>query len=395
MPRRAEILLEAQDLDLLLHLALLELQVRHVLVVDLLRLGLLRGDGPDLPHERLARLRHGLGRELQALLRLGHQVRLDARGRHQLRRRGRHLVRRDDELLERVRAGEHAVRALDQQVRRERDRARRGDEALRPAVVPLVELLRRARPFALRDDLLLRVRRRADEPADRVRDRQRGREDRVVHLEVDRAEAARVARARHELLQARGRGLDRLRGAQHRLLDEVADVPVGLRQRGRLALRDDGLDGLRQFREGAAGLAVVAHRDRHALGAVDQVELVRLQVQEEPQADVSGRPRHVDELVGRVVALRQARDALDVDEGVREGLRELVGALDDIHVVATGLVVQVEVEDGGEIGRVRQRLFDHGQGVFGRRVLVAGLGRRLEFVDGVVHLLNAGLEDGV
>ena len=242
MSRSTQVLLQAQDLDLLLHLALLKLQPGHVPVVDVLLLDLSRRYGAHELHERLARLGDRLGRELEALLRLGHEVRLDARGRDELRGGARDLVRRDDELLERVRAGEHAVGGLDEQAGRKGDRARGGNEALRPAVVALVELLGRAGALALRDDLLLRVRRGLDEPPDRVRDRERRREDRVVHLQVHGGEARRVVRPRYELLQALRRRFDRLSGAEHLLLDQIPDVPAGCLGDG-LALRDDRLDG--------------------------------------------------------------------------------------------------------------------------------------------------------
>ena len=174
MPRGAQVLLQTQNIDLLLHLPLLELQRSHVPVIDVLLLNLLRRDGAHKLHERLACLGDGLGGHFEPFLRLGHEVGLDPRRRDELRGRARHLVRRDDELFERVRAREHAVGGLDEQVGRERDRARGGDQAIRPPVVPLVELLRRARALALRDDLLLRLGRGLDQAPDRGRDRQRG-----------------------------------------------------------------------------------------------------------------------------------------------------------------------------------------------------------------------------
>ena len=242
MSRSTQVLLQAQDLDLLLHLALLKLQPGHVLIVDVLLLDLPRRDGAHELHERLARLSDRLGGELEALLRLRHEVRLDARGRDELCGGACDLVRRNDELLERVGAGEHAVCRLDEQVGGERDRAGGGYEAVRPAVVALVELLGRAGALALRDDLLLRVRRGFDEPPDRVRDRQRGREDRVVHLQVHGGEARRVVWPRDELLQALRRRFDRLGRAEHLLLDQIPNVPADRLGEG-LALRNDHLDG--------------------------------------------------------------------------------------------------------------------------------------------------------
>ena len=226
MSRGTQILLQAQDLDLLLHLALLEFQPGQVLVVDVLLLHLFRRNGAHELHERLARFANRLGGELEALLRLGHEIRLDARGRDELRGGACDLVRRYDELLERVRAGEYAVCRLDEQVRGECDGTRGRDEALRPAVIALVELLHSARALALRDDLLLRVRCGLDEPPDGVRDRQRSREDRVVHLQVYGGEARRVVWPCDELLQTLRRRFDRLGGAKHLLLDQIANVPT-------------------------------------------------------------------------------------------------------------------------------------------------------------------------
>ena len=200
MSRGAQVFLQAQYLDLLLHLALLELKPGQVLIVDVLLLYLFRRDGAHELHERLARLGDCLGGELETLLRLGHEIRLDARGRDELRGGTCDLVRRDDKLLERVRAGEHAICRLDKQVRGECDGARGGNEALCPAVVALIELLGRARALALRDDIFLRLRRGLDEPPDGVRDRQRRCEDRVVHLQVHGGEARRVVWSRDELL---------------------------------------------------------------------------------------------------------------------------------------------------------------------------------------------------
>jgi hypothetical protein len=61
--------------------------------------------------------------------------------RDELRGRACHLVRRDNESLVRVSAGEHTVGRLDVQVRRECDRAYRGDETLHPPVITFAELL--------------------------------------------------------------------------------------------------------------------------------------------------------------------------------------------------------------------------------------------------------------
>jgi len=158
---------------LLFHLALLELEPGHVSVVYVLLLDLLRRNGAHELHERLACLRDRLDSHFEPFLRLGHEVGLDARRRDELRGRACHLVRRDDELFERVRAGEHTVGGLDKQVLRERDRAGGGDQAVRLPVVALVELLRRVRALALRNDLLLRISRGLDQASDRGRDRQR------------------------------------------------------------------------------------------------------------------------------------------------------------------------------------------------------------------------------
>jgi len=59
------------------------------------------------------------------------------------------------------------------------------------------------------------------------------------------------------------------------------------------------------------------------------------------------------------------------------------------------LSTEEEVVDHGELGRVVRRLFDDGERVLGSGVGVSGLGRGLELVDGVVDLLDAGLEDRV
>jgi len=90
---------------------------------------------------------------------------------------GRDLVRGDDELLERVCPAQNTVRGLDEPRRRERDGLCRRDQALRPAAVALVELLRRGRPLAVRNDLLLRRRGRPDEPPNGIGDAERSLQD--------------------------------------------------------------------------------------------------------------------------------------------------------------------------------------------------------------------------
>ena len=154
-PSRIQLLLETENFDLLLHLPDLELMRTEVGIVGHLVLGLFRGDRLDLADERLARLGDRLGRKLELLLRLGHERCLDARRGNELRCRSRNLVRGHDELLERVRPTQDPIRSLDEPRCRKRHSLRGRDQPLSPAVVALIELLHRARPFALCDDFLL------------------------------------------------------------------------------------------------------------------------------------------------------------------------------------------------------------------------------------------------
>ena len=54
---------------------------------------------------------------------------------------------------------------------------------------------------------------------------------------------------------------------------------------------------------------------------------------------------------------------------------------------------EIKIEDGSEIGRVVDGLLNHRQRVLRSRVLVAGLRRGLQLVDGLVHFLNTSIED--
>ena len=99
------------------------------------------------------------------------------------------------------------------------------DQPLCPEVVAFVELLHRARPFSLCDDLLLRCRGTLNEPPNGVRDSERGLQDRIVHLHLD-STVPYVLRLGHELLQLLCGSLDRPRSAQHLLLDDTPNLPV-------------------------------------------------------------------------------------------------------------------------------------------------------------------------
>jgi hypothetical protein len=394
-PSGVQVLLKTKNLDLLLHLSDLELMRTKVSIVGHLVLGLLRGDGLDLPDERLARLGDGFSRELELLLRLGHERRLDARRGDELRRRGRDLVRRDDELLERVRPAQHPVRGLDEPRRRERHGLRSRDQSLRPAVVALVELLRRARPLALRDDLLLRRRGSLDEPPDGVGDGERSLQDRVVHLHLDGAVPC-ILRLGHELLQLLHGSLDRPRRAQHLLLDDVPNVAIRPGEIARLVpFRNERLDRLGELAE--CPTRVHEHAQGHVLPrfGLEQVKLVRLQVEEEPQPDVSRCLRHSNELIRRLVVLCESGDALDVGEDIGEGLSKFVGAFDHVDVVTALFAFEVEVEGRCKLGGVVHGLFNHRERVLRCRVEVAGLRWRFQLIDGIIDFLDARLEDRV
>lgn len=73
--RRAQVLLQTQNLDLLLHPALLELEHRHIFEVHVLLLGLLRRDRTHELHECLTCLGDGLqvGSDFEPFLHLGHK----------------------------------------------------------------------------------------------------------------------------------------------------------------------------------------------------------------------------------------------------------------------------------------------------------------------------------
>ena len=81
MSRSAQVLLQTQNLDLLFHLALLEIEHRHVFVVHVFLLDRLRRGRTHELHKCLARLGHNLGGDFEPFLRLGHEIGLDARGR--------------------------------------------------------------------------------------------------------------------------------------------------------------------------------------------------------------------------------------------------------------------------------------------------------------------------
>ena len=248
-PSRVQLLFKTKNLDLLLHLPNLELMRTKVVIVGHLILRLLRRDGLDLADERLARLGDRLSCELELLLRLGHERCLDTRRGDELRRRSRDLVRGDDKLLECVRPTQDSIRSLDEPRRRERHSLRGRDQPLCPAVVALVELLRRARPFALRDDLLLRCRGSLNEPPNGVGNSERGLQDRVVHLYLDGA-VPRVLRLGHELLQLLHGSLDRPRSAQHLLLDNIPNVAIRPRKIARLVpFCNERLDRSRELAE--------------------------------------------------------------------------------------------------------------------------------------------------
>jgi len=143
-----------------------------------------------------------------------------------------------------VRPAQNTVRGLDEPRRRERDGLCRRNQTLRPAVVTLVEPLRRARPLAVCDDLLLRRRGGLDEPTNGIGDAERSLQDRVVHLHLDGA-VPRVLRLGHELLQLLRRSLDRPRSTQHLLLDDDPNVPICPRKVAPLIpFRNEGLDRL-------------------------------------------------------------------------------------------------------------------------------------------------------
>ena len=364
-------------------------------IVEHLVLGLLGGDGLDLPDKRLARLGDGFSRELELFLRLGHERRLDARGGDKLCCRSRDLVRRDDELLERVRPAQHAVRSLDEPRCRERYGLRGRDQPLCPAVVAFVKLLRRARPLALCDDLLLRRRGGLDEPPNSVGDGERSLQERVVHLHLDGTVSC-ILWFGHELLQLLRGSLDRPRRAQHLLLDNVPNVPIRPREIARLVpFRHERLHRLGELAKCPTRVHEHAQGNILSRFGLEQVELVRLQAEEEPQPNISRRLRHSDELIRRLVILCESGDALDIGEDIGEGLSKFVGAFDHVDVVPALVAFEVEVEGGCKLSGVVHSLFNHRKGVLWCRVEVAGLRWRFQLINGVIDFLDARLEDRV
>lgn len=187
LPRLREAVLQLQDLDLLLHLAHLELVPAELGIVDdLVLVGVAPRDNVlYLPNEAPARRRHGLARRLEVLLRLAHQRRLDARRGNELRRAGSDVVGRHDELLGRVAPADDAVGRLDKHVGRVGDRLGGGDEAFGPAVVLLVEgRTRHGAAPPLFDNLLLRGRSGLDELRNGISYRNGGFENRAVENEI-------------------------------------------------------------------------------------------------------------------------------------------------------------------------------------------------------------------
>ena len=160
------------------------------------------------------------------------------------------------------------------------------------------------------------------------------------------------------------------------MLDDIPNVPIRPRKIAPLVLfRNERLDRFRELAESPT--RVHEHAQGHVLSrlGLEQVELVRLQVEEEPQADISSRLRHGDELIGRLVVLSESGDALDVSEDVGEGLSELVGAFDHIDVVTTLFAFEVEVEGRCKLSGIVHGFFDHRERIFWCRVEVACLCR--------------------
>jgi len=122
-----------------------------------------------------------------------------------------------------------------------------------------------------------------------------------VHQHLDGA-VPRVLRLGHELLQLLCGSLDRPRSAQHLLLDDVPNIPIRPRKVAPLVpFRNERLYRLGELTERPP--RVHEYTQRHVLPRfrLEQVELVRLQVEEEPQPDVSRRLRYGDELIRRLV----------------------------------------------------------------------------------------------
>jgi len=113
------------------------------------------------------------------------------------------------------------------------------------------------------------------------------------------------------------------------------------------------------------------------------------------QPDVSRCLCHSDELVRRLVVLRESSDAFDVGEDVGERLRKLIGAVDHIDMIAALFAFEVEVEGRYECGGAVHSLFDHRECVLWCRVEVAGLRWRFQLIDGIIHFLNNHLEDRI
>ena len=246
-------------------------------------------------------------------------------------------------------------------------------------------------PFPLRGELLLRCRGSLNEPPNCVRDSERGLQDQVVHLHLNSA-VPRVLWLGHELLQLLCSSLDRPPSAQHPLLD---DIPIRPRKVAPLVLlfaTSDSTDSEGLLRAPRESMSTRSGTSFRAVGW-REVELIRLQVEEAPQANVSSHHRHGDEHIRRLVVLSELGDALEPGEDVGEGLSELVGAFDHIDMITALFAFEGEVEGRCRLGGVVHSFFDHRERVFWRRVEVAGLCWRFQLIDGVIDFLNVRLEN--
>ena len=306
------LLLQTENFDLLLHLSDLELVRTEVSIVGHMVLSLLRGGGLDLADEHLARRGARLGGELELLLRPGHERRLG--GELELLLRPGHErrldTRRGDELLERVRPAQHTVRGPDEPRRRERDSLCRRDQALRPAVVALVKLLRRARPLAVRDDLLLRRRGRPDEPSNGIGDAERSPQP---------AGSSRAPAPRRRCTACPSPApfapcsfcvaASIVRTALNIPCSTMSPMSPFARPRSQALSRfatTDSSDSESLLSAPRESMSTRSGTSFHALGWRKS----RLYDCKSPQPDVSRRLRHSDELIRRLVVLRESSDAL-------------------------------------------------------------------------------------
>ncbi|KAK0753541.1 hypothetical protein B0T18DRAFT_17360 [Schizothecium vesticola] len=376
---------------LLLHLAHFELVRAEFRVVDVFvaRVAVL-DHALHLAHQRAARRADRLAGRLEVLLALAHEARLDAAGRHELRRRRRHVVGRHDQLLGAVAVGQDAVGRLDERVGRRGDGLGGRDETLGPAVVLLVKGRLGGRAAPSLHNLLLRGRGRLDELRDGRRDGHGRIEDRVVHLElIGRVPVTRLVL---ELGEARRGGSDGVGRLAQFLVDNLAQVALV----GKLA--EAGSERLHELVEPLQVHLhlVVAVDDNVRL--LDRVHAVQTEAQQASE-ELDCRLRRLARPIGEGVALplvgSEARETLGVAAHVGNGAGKDIDIFDQLRMSAVRAVGDEVVERRRKLHGAGRCLLNLRQHKGWRGVLVAGLHGRVEFVNGVVNPGHACLQDRV